>query len=231
MKNWKKLICAAALFAAGSLFAAQQDYDWTKPIRINSGYWISLGGIDANHRMAIEPVYSGELKPQGCKLRQTGAEDTRAFGLGVEVPADKTKWNCATFSFKVRSRRKGKVRLTIHPHGNGGRRIPGTEDDWYDLPYRGFMGVGEISSKDVKFPNRGFFTAPGQAKQWGINVPKDPNQKPKILRDEPESVLPSPGRSYLRTCQPINVTFDVVPEKVITINLKLKPMEVYEPLH
>ncbi len=231
MRNWKKLLCLLTLsFAGGFAAIGADDYNWAKPDGVMGGCAIELFGAN-NMNISFIPVLSGENKPVNCLVQQTGKEESRAFRIRADIrPQEKgsSDWITATFAFKIRSRDKKKktIQMLVWPYNNG---FAASADGPHELPDRGFMGIAEISSKEVKFPNKGFFKNPKQLKEWGINAAsiKDKKQHPEVLTDKDLDV---PGKKYVRTCQPIRVNFTVLPETETTITVRFKPLEHYKPL-
>ena len=241
-KAFGLLAAAVSLFGFGTTVMNAQDYNWDKPDGLISHYDIWITG-NGNPRAAIMPIYREDKKPVNCKLEQWGKEEERAFNLYVRVPTkpplqkdsngnyvdSKEEWVTATFTFRVRSRKDADVLFRVAPSNNWHREKPGTNHDLYDLPDVGFMGIAEITSKDIKFPNGGVFTSADLSK-WGIQTKniKDKNKRPTVLIDDN---LTTPGKKYLRTCNMLSFVFRAKTQKEYTITVKVKPMEWYKALH
>lgn len=216
---------AAALFCGFSLMA--QDYDWDKhkmTVRVEC----RVTGIE-EPKVALDPILKGDKKPVNCTIRNTNPslgsatkEEDRAFYLHILTPVLKeNEWLTATFSFKVRSRRKGRIRLMIQGWGNWIH----TGKELRDLP---FFGIAQVSSPQVSFPSGGYF-GNLNLKPWGFKgkLP-DKHMNPTIGTDDE---LTTPGKKYLKTCNALFQYIEVKPGQEITISFTVKPFEYYEPLH
>lgn len=219
------LLCFAFVFAS-TLFA--EDYNWAMPDGIIPGYWINITGM-GNPKMAIKPDLTNK-KPVNCTLHQPGKEELRAFHLQVWIPLRKEKWTTATFTFKVRSHRKGTLRFSMQAQGNGYRFKPGiTPPERMDLPDVGFMGIAQIISKQIRVPNGGLFTSPN-LKAWGEKEKSKIKQKQATLETDSE-LTDVPSHKYVRTCQNLWFDFQANPDQEITMTITVKPLEYYKALH
>lgn len=225
MKKNLIFFASAALLCGFSLVA--QDYNWDKPTRMTDRVEIRVTGIE-EPRVAIDPILNGDKKPVNCTVRQTNAslgaatkEEDRAFHLYVLTPKLKeNEWSTSSFSFRVRSRRKGRIRLMIQGHGNWVH----TGKEIRDVP---FFGIAQISSPQVSFPNGGFF-GNTNLKPWGFRgkLP-DKHMQPTIGTD---AELSTPGKKYLKTCSSLIQYIEVKPGQEFTISFTVKPFEYYVPL-
>ena len=228
MKNvfFKQILMSFAFLFAGALFA--EDYNWAVPDGIVPGYWLDITG-QGNPKMAIKPDLVNK-KPVNCTLDQPGKEELRAFHLRVWIKAPKDQWTTATFTFKVRSHRKGTLRFSMQAQGNGYGFKPGiTPPEYMDLPHVGFMGIAQITSKQIKVPNGGFFTS-ANLKAWGEKEKPKVKQKQATLETD-KDLTDVPSHKYVRTCQRLWFDFNASPEQEITMTVTVKPLEFYKALH
>lgn len=225
MKKHLVFFASAALLCGVSLMA--QDYDWDKP-SVTRRVDCRLTGLD-EPRVALVPILEGDKKPVNCLVRNTDPslgsatkEEQRAFHLFVvssEMKDD--QWLTVRFSFKVRSRRKGRVRLTLRGYGN-----------WIhngkELSDVAFMKIAKISSPQFTFPNGGFFPN-ANLKPWNVREKiTDKHLQPTVGTEEG---LDTPGKKYLRTRQTLTYYLDVKPDQEITIEFTAKPSDYFTPLH
>ena len=227
MKKSFVFFASAALLCGLSLTA--QDYTWDKPTKMTERVEVRLSGLD-EPKVAIDPILQGDKKPVNCTIRNTNAslgsatkEEDRAFHLFVLTsPLKENEWTTSTFSFRVRSRRKGRVRMTIQGWG-GNWAHRGKE-----LPDLAFIGLAQISSPQISFPNGGYF-GNANLKAWGVKEKvTDKHMQPTVATDED---LSTPGKKYVRTRWRLVHYFDVKPNQEFTISFTVRPFEYFVPLH
>jgi len=246
MKKTLFTLASAVLLCGFSL--AAQDYNWDKPNRMTYQVECRLAG-NKDPKVAMDPILSGDKKPVNCKIENKEAglgsankEEQRAFHLHVlSTKLKENEWTTVTFSFRVRSRRKGRVRLMIQGWQNWCQ-------EGKEIPSLAFFGIAQISSPQITFPNGGCFVTP-DLKLWGaaarekkkekdkekgkgywnfLDPNTEKNMKPVIETDDR---LDTPGKKYLKGRSQLVCFFDVKPGQEITISLKVKPAEFYVPLH
>ena len=228
MKKNLIFLASAALLCGVSLTAQEhKDYNWDKP-GVTTQVECRISGLE-EPKVAIDPILKGDKAPKNCTIRNVNPsmgsatkEEDRAFWLFVLTPKMKeNEWITATFSFKVRSRRKGRVRFMIQGYGNWTH----TGKELRDLP---FFGIAQISSPQVSFPNGGYF-GNLNLKPWGFRGKfPDKHMNPTIGTDDE---LNTPGKKYLKTCNALVQYIEVKPGQEITISFTVKPFEYYKPLH
>ena len=221
----KNLIILAAALVCG-FSAAAQDYNWDKPDKICNVVECLISGRDTEPKVALDPILTGDKKPVNCRVRNEditwqNKEEMRAFSLYVTTPQLKeNEWITCTFSFKIRSRKKGRIKIVLRPFGNWCHTGKG-------LPDVVFMGVAQISSPQISFPNGGYFGT-ANLKPWCYKDKiTDKNLMPVVGVDD---ALTTPGKKFLRVCQPLVHYVDVKPGQEFTISFTVKPMEYFVPL-
>jgi len=245
MKKSLIFLASAALLCGFSLTA--QDYNWDKPNRATLQVECRLSG-EKDPKVAMDPILSGEKGPVNCTIVNKKAglgaankEEMRAFNLHVlSTKLKENEWTTITFSFRVRSRRKGRISIMIQGWQNWCVKPK-------ELPNLAFFGIAQISSPQITFPNGGNFVTP-DLKPWGFRERKikdkdtgeekgywnftDPETEKKIKPViETDDRLDTPGKKYMITRTALHYTFDAKPGQEITISLKVKPAGFYVPLH
>ena len=222
----KSFIFLAAVLISG-FSAAAQDYNWEKPDKICERVECIISGRD-QPMVAFVPYLRGDKKPVNCHLINwdntlQNKEEMRAFALLATTPLLKeNEWITCSFSFKIRSRREGRIRFELRAQGNWAHT--GKE-----LPDAVFMGVAQISSPQISFPRGGYF---GNADlgPWCFNKDKvkDKRLLPTVMTDD---ALTTPGKKFVRTRQSLIYYIDVKPGQEFTVTYTVKPMEYYVALH
>ena len=222
----KSFIFLTAALISG-FTAAAQDYNWDKPDKLCERIECIISGRD-QPMVAFVPILVGDKKPVNCSVSNwdctlENKEEMKAFSLYVVTPPLKeNEWITSTFTFKIRSRREGRMRFELRAQGNWAHT--GKE-----LPDAVFMGVARISSPQISFPRGGYFGNPDLG-PWCFDKDKvkDKRLLPTIMTDDS---LSTPGKKYIRTRQRLVQYIDVKPGQEFTITFTVKPMEYYVALH
>ena len=228
-KKW--IILAAALISGFSAAAEQgvQDYNWSKPDGLCEIVECIISGLDDEPKVAIDPILDDESKKaKNCNVRNydvtwQNREEYRAFYLYVTTPKlKKDEWLTSTFSFRIRGRYNGRIRILLRAYGNYAH----TDRKIADAV---FMGVAQISSPQISFPNGGYFPDKN-LRPWCFKESKDMD-KNLLPTVESDDTLTTPGKRYLRTRQTLVHYVDVKPGQEYTISFTVKPMEYFKALH
>lgn len=224
----KKILITLAVLLIGG-FASAQDYNWSKPDGLCEIVECFVSGRDDEPKVAIDPILDDESrKAKNCFVRNyditwQNREEMRAFSLYVTTPKLKEgEWLTCSFSFRIRSRRKGRIKFVLRAFGNYAHVDK-------ELPDAVFMGVAQISSPQISFPNGGYFGT-ANLKPWCFKETKDmdKNLLPTVGVDD---LLTTPGKKFVRTRQSLVHYIDVRPGQEFTISFTVKPMEYYKALH
>jgi hypothetical protein len=221
----KNLIFLAAAALVCGFSAGAQDYNWDKPSGLCRVIECRISGTE-EPKVAIDPILTGDKKPKNCSVSNFDSsggmrEELKAFSLIVYPRLKGNEWVTATFSFRVRSRRKGRIRLSIFAGENYAHKPK-------ELPDVVFMGIAQVSSPQISFPNGGYFGTPN-LKPWGFKDKiTNKNLMPTIDTDD---TLSTPGKKFLRLRQPLVHYIDVKPNQEFTITFTVKPLEYFPALH
>ena len=219
----------AVLFCG--FFLTAQDYNWDKPDSLTPNVDCRVDSYD-DPRMPIIPILIGDKKPINILLMKNtipgeGAatkEQERVFHLFVLTsPLRKDSWTTSTFSFRVGGRpgRKGWLRISFQGYGNWIHEGKGVAD-------RAFMGIAQVSSPQISFPNGGYFVK-ADLKAWNYKGKiEDKHMEPTILTDES---LSTPDKKFMRVCQPLVHYVYATAGQEFTITLTAKAFEYFTALN